>query len=179
VPITIGNTTITGIAAGGLPENSITGSDLGGTGAVINVSRFESNTRISTSSSADLTYYSFNVTKLRTNSILIVQGASSSGGVSSTGIYFFVSFGASKVFRGIGHAFRYHGSESSANSIPGGIHFTVPSPTGIAAGTVVVGLGQQSANGSSNRPVNIINPSTTDDDRNNCGTTLIVYEVTI
>jgi hypothetical protein len=180
MPIVLGNTTITGLAAGGLPSSVITDSNLNYAGAVIGVTTFQSNTRIVTSSSANVTYYSFTVTKKRTNSILIAHGCTPVGGSTNHGIYWFVDFGGNRVFRGFSDGWRVHGpvGDVSPSSIPGGFFFSTPSPTGISAGNVTVGVGIQPIDGSSNRPYNVLNPTTSDDGRHNCGTNVIVYEVT-
>jgi hypothetical protein len=177
MPITIGNTTITGLAVGGMSDNSITEPNINFSGAIINVSTFVSNTRIAPSSSANLTYFTFDVTKRRTNSILVVHGTTTTGGSENHGSYFFVSFGASRVFRGIGDSMTTTGSGFNSPSVgPGSISYRTHSPSGIAAGTVTIGLGIQPIDGSSNRPWVVINPSSSDDSRNNTGTAVVVYE---
>ena len=177
MPIVLGDTTITGLAAGGLPSNVITDSNIGFAGAILSVTTFSSNTRIVTSSSANVTYYSFTVTKKRTNSLLVAHGVTPVGGSSNHGSYWFVDFGGNRVFSGCGDGWRYHGGDVTGNSNPGGITFTTTSPGGIAAGSVTVGFGIQPIDGSSNRPYHILNPNTNEDGRHNCGTAVIVYEV--
>jgi hypothetical protein len=145
--------------------------------SIVNVTSFQSNTQITTSASANVTYFTFNVTKKATNSILLAHGTIPIGGSTNHGIYWFVSFANNRVFRGIGDGWRYHGGDVAQNSIPGALHLNVASPTGIAAGTVEVGFGIQPIDGSSNRPYHVINPNTSTDGRNNCGTNIIVYEV--
>ena len=145
--------------------------------SIVNVTSFQSNTQITTSASANVTYFTFNVTKKVANSILLAHGTMPIGGSTNHGIYWFVSFAGNRVFRGIGDGWRYHGGDVAQNSIPGAIHLNVASPAGIGAGTIEIGFGIQTADGGANRPYHVINPGTGTDGRNNNGTNIIVYEV--
>jgi hypothetical protein len=177
MPIVLGNTSISGLASGGLPSSVISDSNIGYAGAIIGVTNYQSSTRIVTSASANVTYYSFTVTKKRTNSILVAHGVTPIGGGSDNhGIYWFVDFGGSRVFRGIVDGWRYH-NETMPGSSPGMIRFNTSSPTGIAAGSVTVGFGIQPISGGANRPWYVLNPTSSDDGRNRTGTTVTVYEV--
>ncbi len=146
-------------------------------GSVINVTTYTNGSMITASSSANLTYFSFNVTKKSSSSILLVHGSIPTGGSENHGIYWFVSFGASRVFRGIADGWRWHGTTTTEITNPGGIHINTVSPSGISAGTVSVGFGIQPADGGANRPYIRLNPDSGVDSRNNNGTNLIVYEV--
>jgi hypothetical protein len=182
MPVTIDGTagTIDGVAAGGLPNSIILRPTIGGAGLIIQTSNHEFNTRLTVSGSSNLTYFTFNVTKIRADSILVVHGTTPVGGPSDNhGMYFFVSFGASRVFRGIVDGWRYHMETVGTSTAPGLITYNTASPTGIAAGTVTIGLGIQPATGSSNRPWAVINPNTSDDGRHNTGTSVTVYEITV
>jgi hypothetical protein len=145
--------------------------------SVVNVTSFQSNAQITTSASANVSYFSFTVTKKVSNSILLVHGTVPIGGSSNHGQYWYVGFNGTRVFRGIGDGWRYHGGDVTQNSIPGAINLNTASPTGIAAGTVTVDFGIQPIDGSANRPYHILNPGTGIDARNNCGTNFIVYEI--
>jgi hypothetical protein len=146
-------------------------------GSVIAATSFSSNTMIAVSASSNLEYYSFNITKKSSTSVLIVHGSIPVGGSTNHGIYWFVGFNGNRIFRGIADGWRWHGSTVSENSNPGGIHMNVVSQTGIAAGTVTISMGIQPADGGANLPYQRINPNSSIDSRMNCGTNLIVYEV--
>ncbi len=142
---------------------------------VINVTHYESSTMITTSSSGDVTFFSVDVTKLSSSSRLYVTGSIPTSGGENHGIYWFVSFAGTKRFFGVGDGLRTH--DVIGPTVPGGIHINSVSQANISAGTVTVGFGLSPIDGSPNRPVYYINPNTSVDGRNRCGTVMTVWEV--
>jgi hypothetical protein len=142
---------------------------------VINVSNYEDGSMITVSGSANTTYFSFNIQKLSSTSLLYVTGNIPTSGGENHGLYYFISFNGTRKFRGISDSMRSHGSPSSTT--PGMINVNSVSQSGIAAGTVSIGIGIQPIDGSSNRPIYFINPNSSIDSRNISGTVMTVWEV--
>ncbi len=150
-------------------------------GAVVKTTTYQSNTMITTGTSADVTYFTFNVTKKYTNSYLVVYGDIPISGSSNHGIYWFVSYNGTKVFSGVSDGWRMHPTGTSpfgmGDTVPGGISVTSTGAAGVTAGTVTIGFGQASTGGGANRPYHYLNPDTSIDGRNRNGTTFIVHEI--
>jgi hypothetical protein len=142
---------------------------------VINVSNYENGSMITTSASGDTTYFTFNIQKISSTSLLYVTGNLPTAGSDNHGLYYFVSFNGTRKFRGISDSLRSHGSTSS--SVPGMININTVSQSGIGAGTVTIGVGIRPTDGGANRPIYYINPDTSIDPRNNSGTVITVWEV--
>lgn len=142
---------------------------------VINVSNYENGSMITTSASSNVEYFTFNVQKISSTSLLYVTGNIPTAGSDNHGLYYFVSFNGTRKFRGISDSLRSHGSTSS--SVPGMININTVSQSSIGAGTVTIGVGIQPVDGGANRPIYYINPNTSVDGRNNSGTVITVWEV--
>jgi hypothetical protein len=142
---------------------------------VINVSNYENGSMITASASANTTYFTFDVQKISSTSLLYVTGNIPTSGSDNHGLYYFVSFNGTRKFRGISDSLRAHGAPSS--SVPGMININTVSQSGIGAGTITIGVGIQPASGGSNRPIYYLNPNTSIDDRNISGTVITVWEV--
>ena len=150
-------------------------------GTVVKTTTYQSSTMITTGTNADVTYFTFNVTKKYTNSYLVVYGDIPISGSSNHGIYWFVSYNGTKVFSGVSDGWRVHPTGTSPYgmdaTVPGGISVTSTGASGVAAGTVTIGFGQASNGGGANRPYHYLNPDTSIDGRNRNGTTFIVHEI--
>jgi hypothetical protein len=150
-------------------------------GSIVKTTTYQSSTMITTGTDADVTYFTFNVTKKYTDSYLVVYGDIPISGSSNHGIYWFVSYNGSKVFSGVSDGWRVHPTGASPYgmdaTVPGGISVTSTGAAGVAAGTVTIGFGQASLTGAPNRPYHYINPNSSIDGRNRNGTTFIVHEV--
>jgi hypothetical protein len=142
---------------------------------VINVSHYASNTMISLSASSDITFFTFNIEKKSSSSILYITGNIPTSGAENHGLYYFVSFNGTKTFSGISDSLRSHGAASS--TVPGMININSVSQYNIGAGIVTVGVGIQPNNGGGYRPIMYINPDTSIDERNHCGTVITLWEV--
>lgn len=142
---------------------------------VLNVSHYENGSMITIGNSSNVTFFTFNVQKLSSTSLLYVTGNMPTSGGDNHGLYYFVSFNGTRKFRGISDSMRSHGAPSG--STPGMTNINSVSQSGISAGTVTIGLGWQPNDGGANRPFYYINPDSSVDSRNISGTVITVWEV--
>jgi hypothetical protein len=179
MPITLGNTTISGLAAGGLPSGVVTNSTLGdssvttaklsGIKPVLAIHTFNSGARQVTSGSSNYTYFSWSITKISSTSTLIIRGVMPVQGGDNSGAY--IGFGIDGVMD-------YTGCAQSDEGEQHGIYQQVR--TGISAGTRSMTIQAIPIDGTSNRTFNTINPNNSDDARNRQQeTNFIIWEVEI
>jgi hypothetical protein len=179
MPITLGNTTISGLAAGGLPsgvvnsttlaDTSVTPAKLSGIRPVLAIHTFNSGARQVTSASSNYTYFSFNITKVSGTSTLIIRGLMPVMSGDNSGAYIGI---------GIDGTMDFTGSAQDDSGEQTGWYQQVR--TGIGAGTRTITLQQIPIDGTSNRTFNIINPNNSEDVRNRQQeTNFIIWEMEI
>jgi hypothetical protein len=179
MPITLGNTTISGLAAGGLPSGvvtsntladaSVTTAKLSGIKPVLAIHTFNSGARQVTSASSNYTYFSWTITKVSSSSTLIIRGVMPVQGGDNSGAY--IGFGIDGVMD-------YTGCAQSDEAEQHGIYQQIR--TGIAAGSRSMTLQAIPIDGGANRTFNVINPNNSDDGRNRQQeTNFIIWEVEI
>jgi hypothetical protein len=195
MPIVLGNTTITGLGVGGLPDGTINADDLasgavtrakmGYAGAIVKMSNYTWNTRTTIPKQAANTIWTNSVVKefSSTVSTLIAWLHIPAHGTYSDwcGIYAHISGSTStsndgSAFQGITYM-----SGDAANE-PVIIHMNGKRFDSLNAGTHSLVIGYTTRNGSSgDAPANnSYNPNSSDDARQHqTGSTLTVYEVLI
>jgi hypothetical protein len=179
--IVLGNTTITGLAAGGLPSNVITAANLNGngawtpTGGVVKMSVFRNYTREAASGNPVNAYGMWTTagfTKARADTNIIIQVTVFGAGYSSG------QCGIGTEVDGVwdyGHGYQYDGSYTAKTLQCHGTSYY----TGLAAGSHTLKWGWKPGNGTTGeRPFDVLNPNNNDDSRNGqVGSTMVVYEV--
>ena len=179
MPITLGNTTISGLAAGGLPsgvvnsttlaDSSVTAAKLSGIKPLVTIHTFNSGARQVTSASSDYTYFSFNITKVSSTSALIIRGSMPAMSGDNSGAYLGIS---------IDGTFDYTGCAQGDEGEQGAFFQQVR--TGISSGTRTIAIRAVPIDGGSNRTFNIINPNNSEDGRNQQQeTNFIIWEMEI
>lgn len=138
---------------------------------IVNLSSSIHASRVSTSASSNVTIYSFNFTKQRSDTYLIVAAQISSAGNDNDGQYYFTDISGTR---------RYDGW--SENNYPTYHQYQSISCyqiwTGVSAGSKTFGWGWQPNDGSANRPVNVINVNTSEDGRNRQnGSEFYIFEI--
>jgi hypothetical protein len=179
MPIVLENTAISGLAVGGLPtgvvtantlaSGSVTTSKLSGIKPVVAIHTFNNGARQVTSSSADYTYFSFNISKVSSTSTLIIRGVMPAQGGDNSGAYLGI---------GIDGSMNYTGCAQDDSAEQQAIFQQVR--TGISSGTRTITIRQIPIDGGANRTFNVINPNNADDSRNRQQeTNFIIWEMEI
>ncbi len=177
MPIVLENTSISGLAAGGLPNGvvtantlasgSVTTSKLSGIRPVVAIHTFNSGARQVTSLSADYTYFSFNINKVSSTSALIIRGVMPAQGGDNSGAYLGIGIDGSMNYTGCA---QNDSGEQQA--------FFQQVRTGIGSGTRTITIRQIPIDGTANRTFNVINPNNSDDGRNRQQeTNFIIWEM--
>jgi len=180
MPIVLGDTSITGVAAGGLPtgvvtantlaDGSITTAKLSGIRPVVAIHTFNSGARQVTSQSSNYTYFSFTISKISSTSTLIIRGSMPGFGNENSGAY---------VGIGIDGSMDYYGVAMNDRDGENGMWFN-QIRTGVSAGTRTITIQSIPADGGANRPMRIVNPNNSDDVRNRQQeTNFIIWEMEI
>ncbi len=142
-------------------------------GIIVKVSSIVFSTRTVTSASTgyDLSVGSFTKTYDSSTSDIIVIGTIPFwGGGTNSGTYLNVKLGSTAKYTGIARGPQSAGTEQIVS--------ISQYWTGVGAGSISVSTGWSAANGTSNRPIDIYCPDSTDDARNRqTGIELIIYEV--
>ena len=140
-------------------------------GSIIKTSFYMNRSRIVTSSAASASLFSFSFTKRENSSILIIDGILPVRNSEADGDYYYTDISGSTNYTGI--------SGNATN--PSGASFITLLQiytTINTSGSKTFSFGWSSANGTSNRPVSIINPDRNDDGRDwRTATSIVIYEV--
>jgi hypothetical protein len=176
--IRLDNTTITGIAAGGLPAGTVTNATLAtgsvtiaklsGHKGVSAVHTYTNSTRFTTSSSSNYNYYTFTFNKVSATSKLYIHASMPGTGQTNSGLYTGIGIDGSYDWSGYQNVDGGEGDQmwlQWRNTI-------------FAAGTRTVTVNAIPIDGSPNQSVNVINPNSSDDSRSQQqGTVIVIYEV--
>jgi hypothetical protein len=179
MPITIGDTTITGLGVGGLPSGSVTNATLAnssvtlaklsGHKGIAAIHTYTNNTRQVTSLSANYNYFTFTFNKVSSTSRIYIHATMPGYGNDNSGKYTGISIDGSYDWSGYQHA----DNAGDNNSMWLQWRTTI-----FAAGTRTVTINAIPIDGSSNRTVNVVNSNSSDDNRSAQQTTVVViYEV--
>lgn len=179
MPIVLENTSISGLAAGGLPSGvvtsntlasaSVTTAKLSGIKPVVAIHTFNSGARQVTSLSADYTYFSFTIDKVSSTSTLIIRGVMPAQGGDNSGAYLGIGIDGSIDYTGCAQD---DAAEQAA--------FFQQVRSGVGSGTRTITIRQIPIDGTANRTLSIINPNNADDTRNRQQeTNFIIWEIEI
>ena len=179
MPITIGDTTITGLGVGGLPSGSVTNTTLAnssvtlaklsGHKGIAAVHTYTNSTRQVTSSSSNYNFFTFTFTKVSSTSKLYIHATMPGWGETNSGKYFGIGIDDSYDWSGMGH------NDNGGDNTTMWLQWR---NTIFAAGSRTVTINTIPLDGSSNRSPNVVNPNSSDDGRNAQQTTVVViYEV--
>jgi hypothetical protein len=179
MPITLGDTTITGLGVGGLPSGSVTNASLAnssvsiaklsGHKGIAAVHTYTNNTRQVTSASSNYNYFTFTFSKVSSTSKLYIHATMPGWSDTNSGRYFGIGIDGSYDWSGVAHC----DGAGDNNTM-----FTQWRNTIFAAGTRTVTINMIPIDGSSNRSPNVVNSNSSDDGRNAQQTTVVViYEV--
>lgn len=179
MPITLGDTTITGLGVGGLPSGSVTNASLAngsvsiaklsGHKGIAGIHTYTNSTRQVTSASSNWNYFTFTFNKVSSTSKLYIHATMPGYGNDNSGRYFGISIDGSYDWSGVAH---------SDNAGDNNTMFTQWRNTIFGAGTRTVTINAIPIDGSSNRSVNVVNSNSSDDNRSAQQTTVvIIYEV--
>ena len=139
-------------------------------GSVIKTSFYMNRARSVTSSTASTSLFSFSFTKRESSSILIIDGMIPTTNGDTDGDFYYTDISGSTNYTGI-----------SGNATTSGASFITLLQiytTINTSGSKTFSFGWSTADGSSSRPVNIINPDRNDDGRNwRTATSIVIYEV--
>jgi hypothetical protein len=180
MPVVIGDTTITGLAAGGLPNNVINASNLasnGGwapSGALVAVNTVRNSTRSSVSAGASGILFSGTFTKLRADTKITAFTTTFGAGFYSGNCGFGMRMDSSSWDYGTSYKYDGMWSGTSQTTICSGWGYW----TGLAAGSHTIAVGWNTINGSTgDKPFNILNPNNNEDSRNyQMISSIIIYE---
>ena len=181
MPITIGDTTITGLGVGGLPSGSVTNTTLAnssvtlaklsGHKGIAAVHTFTNSTRQVTSASSNYNYFTFTFTKVSSTSRVFIHATMPGWANDNSGKYFGI---------GIDGTYDYGGMAHNDNPADNTTMFLQWRTTIFAAGSRTVTINAIPLDGGSNRTFNIINPNNSDDGRNRQQeTNFIIWEMEI
>jgi hypothetical protein len=139
---------------------------------IINVSSYVNSSRVVPAGTQAAIYYEFNITKLVNNSILYIQAAIPTFGGDNEHGYFSVRIipPNQEKYTGI-------------TSVSRGQNYITPIQIsqvwcGLPVGTLTIGFKHDSANGISQRPINVLHPNSTDDGRfRQQGSEWIIFEI--
>jgi hypothetical protein len=177
MPIVLENTSITGLAVGGLPSgtvnadslasSSVTAAKYSGQRAIIAVHTNINTTRIVTNASQQ-TFMSWTLNKVSSTSTLHFEVCIPGHGNDNSGQYFAIGIDGSLDFSGA-----FHCDENSENGT-----YMRQIRTGIAAGARTIDFRLWTQTGSDGRGINVINQNNNDDARNRqMGTVWVVFEI--
>ncbi len=185
MPVTIGNTTITGLAAGGLPAGSITAANMASSGSwapsgtIISITPIRSSSRTSVSGQGSnfptgYKLWSGSFTKLRADTDIYVYSHQMFQGWYSGNCAVGLNMDNSNSLWDYGHGYQYDGNYGPATIQPTGCSRW----TGLSAGSHTVYFGWNPNGGGANTPGNIWNPNNNEDNRDQQRvSSMIVYEV--
>jgi len=139
-------------------------------GHITNSGVFINRTRIVTSSAVSSNYFNFTYSKQGgTSTTLIIDAVIPTWNSDSDMAAYFIDIDGTK---------KYTGIQANCNGANGSANIQVLQFwTGLASGSRTITFGQSSANGTSNRPANVINPNTSDDGRFSTGTVFLIHEI--
>ena len=141
-------------------------------GTVVKITSYVNATRIVTSAAAERTIETFSITKTQSGTALIIQAVIPTQAYTNANGYNFVAINGVYSYSGISYA------AQTASDV--GIIVINQVRTGIGSGTVSVAWGWSSADSTSNRPYNVINPNSTDGTRlRQNATSFTISEVTL
>ena len=139
-------------------------------GSIIKTSFYMNRSRIVTSSAASASLFSFSFTKRESSSILIIDGIIPTRSGYNDGDYYYTDIAGSTNYTGI--------SGNAATEAASFITLLQIYTTINTSGSKTFSFGWSTANGTSNRPVNVINPDRNDDGRDwRTATSIVIYEV--
>lgn len=140
-------------------------------GSVIKTSFYMNRARNVTSSAVSTSLFSFSFTKRENSSILIIDGIIPTRNGDTGGDFYYTDISGSTNYTGISGNATTTGGASFITLLQ--IYTTINT-----SGSKTFSFGWSSANGTSNRPVNIINPDRNDDGRDwRTATSIVIYEV--
>jgi hypothetical protein len=140
-------------------------------GSVIKTSFYMNRSRSVTSSTASTSLFSFSFTKRENSSILIIDGVIPTRNGDTGGDFYYTDISGSTNYTGISGNATSSGGASFITLLQ--IYTTINT-----SGSKTFSFGWSTANGTSNRPVNIINPDRNDDGRDwRTATSIVIYEV--
>jgi hypothetical protein len=177
MPIVLGNTSITGLAVGGLPSgtvnadslasSSVTAAKYSGQRAIIAVHTNINTTRIVTNTSQQ-TFMSWTLNKVSSTSTLHFEVCIPGHGNDNSGMYYAIGIDGTLDFSG-----GFHADENQENGT-----YMRQIRTGIAAGARTIDFRLWTQTGSDGRGINVINQNNSDDVRNRqMGTVWVVFEI--
>lgn len=140
-------------------------------GSVIKTSFYMNRARNVTSSAVSTSLFSFSFTKRENSSILIIDGIIPTRNGDTGGDFYYTDISGSTNYTGI---------SGNATTTSGASFITLLQiyTTINTSGSKTFSFGWSSANGTSNRPVNVINPDRNDDGRDwRTATSIVIYEV--
>lgn len=160
MPITLGNTNITGLGVGGLPVGTVTADNLSTTNKIIRFTRITYSGREIFPTSANYTYWTNALTKDRSDTSLYVQMHLSMRGNFSDCLVHECNYAGSSFFQGT----MPYDAGMSANSRP---FISTYFLTGVTnTGSNTISFRWRTANGATgDRPAVIWNPNSSDDAR--------------
>ena len=124
-----------------------------------------------TSSAVSTSLFSFSFTKRENSSILIIDGIIPTRNGDTGGDFYYTDISGSTNYTGISGNATSTGGASFITLLQ--IYTTINT-----SGSKTFSFGWSSANGTSNRPVNVINPDRNDDSRDwRTATSIVIYEV--
>jgi hypothetical protein len=181
MPITLGDTTISGLAAGGLPSGVINAANMASSGAwapsgsIIAVNIIRATGRTAVSNATTGTLFSGTFTKQRADSNILAWSTVFGNGYASGNVGLGLKLGSTHDYGGC--QYNYDGSWSQAlqTTICNGHGYW----TGFAAGTQTISCGWVMYSGSNERPFDYLNNSDA------CGdgrvqtmtSSIVVYEI--
>lgn len=178
MPIVLGNTSITGLAVGGLPNGSVNSTSLANSSvttakltsqrAIIAVHTSVNTTRSVTGAGSGQTFMSWTLTKVSSTSTLHFEVCIPGHGNTNSGAYFGIGIDGSVDYSGT-----YHADEAQENGT-----YMRQIRTGISAGARTIDFRMNSLTGVDGRGIDVINPNNSDDVRNRQqGTVWTVFEI--
>ena len=148
------------------------GAATGGTaftyGQVVNQTTLSSTNRFVTSASSNATIDTFKFTKLKTDTIILIQASISAFGNTNDGNYYYIDVNNTKDYTGFGESpySEYYGIYATQRW------------TGLAAGQHTLSWGWQPVTGTAERPFNVQNVNRSDDGRNRQnGSEWVIWEI--
>jgi hypothetical protein len=139
-------------------------------GHITNSGVFINRTRIVTSAAASSNYFNFTYSKQGgTSTTLVIDAVIPAYNADNDLAAYFIDIDGTK---------KYTGIQANCNGANGSSSIQILQFwTGLASGSRTITFGHNTANATSNRPVNIINPNTSDDGRFSTGTVILIHEI--
>lgn len=151
-----------------LSTNGSTASWVNG-GKLVKIHTYRNDTRFSTSSSNNYTYFTWTLTKVSSTSTLVFHVVMPGQGNTNSGLNMGI---------GIDGSMNYDGLATPDLDSQGNFHTILQYRTGISAGNRSITLQAIPIDGTSNQTVNLINPNNNDDVRHRQqATVFVVYEI--